>query len=158
MSLPVPPQVLEKMQSALSNMKCKPSKLPEKLETIEIEDGKFRIYFDGNICILVQLPKLDSPLEDGKILEDGKQFVFFYEHTFSMFAATLNKSSDAMPVLIGDGFYYMPCGEALSEGEPLGEAMPCSEAEAVGDAETEQYRTLGRLLVFAHICRCMVGM
>ncbi len=31
-------------------------------------------------------------------------------------------------------------------------------AEAAGDAETEQYRTLGRLLVFAHICRCMVGM
>lgn len=109
MSLPIPCHVLDKMQSALSNMKCKPSQLPAKLETVDIEDGKFRVYFDGNICILLQLPKLD----DSKIIEHGKQFVFFYEHTFSMFAATLNKGSDSMPVLIGDGFYYMPCGEAL---------------------------------------------
>ena len=27
-----------------------------------------------------------------------------------------------------------------------------------GDVETELRRTLGKLLLFAHICRCMIGM
>jgi predicted NAD-dependent protein-ADP-ribosyltransferase YbiA (DUF1768 family) len=110
MSLPVPRHVLEELESALSNMKCKPSNLPKKLETIEICDGEYRIYFDGNLCILVKLP---VAYKEGVIVDEGSIYGFFYTNSFSMFAGTFCKGSETMPVLIGDGFYYIPCGEAL---------------------------------------------
>ena len=106
-SIPVPHHVLEEMKFALSGMQCRPSNLPEKLQTVEICGGEYRIYFDGNLCILVELPK------QGQVVKEGSIHGFFYTHSFSMFAGTFCGGSDKMPVLIGDDFYYMPCGEAL---------------------------------------------
>ena len=109
-SLPIPRDVLEAMEIETSSMKCKPSNLPSELKPVAINDGQFLVYNDGRLCVLIKLPKLD---ENSKVAEEGSIHVLFYEHTFSMFAATACKGCSGMPVMLDDGFYNMPCGEAL---------------------------------------------